>query len=76
MKFRFETNEMISNIFSLVISINKSNNLTARVLPQTGMQQTFIVEIEDFKEFVGEKIWVSIVQLQTEKVVIIVWGEK
>lgn len=48
MRFEFETNELIGNIFNLVTSINKSNNLTARVLPRTGEQSFFIVEIENF----------------------------
>lgn len=50
MKFIFETNETVNNIFGLVTSINKSNNLTARFLPQAGTQNTFIVEIEEIED--------------------------
>jgi hypothetical protein len=50
MKFRFETNESVGNIFDLVTSINKGSILTARVLPERGEQQTFIVEIEEISE--------------------------
>ena len=55
MKFRFKTNETPSKILHLVTVINKSNNLTARVLPRTETQKAFIVEIEEIEDTRIEK---------------------